>query len=212
MTLEKLYKIVNEAPKFGKMTVIQDKDGCYCIFSTPDHYGELRRSKSEEDLEKAKEDIGILSGFRKDEFLEIAEEDNWQFHSYIDISEFFDRSGFQENMKVRNIETREVSKIMCLDSEKVTVDNESLECFWPYEFIEPVHEEEEDEEIKVGDFVKYIPTGNIFEVENIWADSCFGKFKLTGGEFMEARAMMKFKGDSGHYPCGGDIKKVKNTR
>ena len=64
------------------------------------------------------------------------------------------------------------------------------------------------EEIKTGDWVIYKPTGHYFQIKEIWADSCFGEFKLQGGKLKEARAVMSFVGDSGHYPYGDDIEKL----
>jgi len=157
MTPEKLYQIVNEAPKFGKMAVIQDKDGYYCIFSTPDDSGDLRCSGFGKDLEIAKRKIGKFAGFTKDDFLERAKEENWQFHSYIDISEFFDRSGYEKEMKVRHIETGKIGIIKGLTSlfaNKIDRGSVNVEVedgninHWDYTSIEPVHEDEQTIQIE----------------------------------------------------------------
>ena len=59
--------------------------------------------------------------------------------------------------------------------------------------------------IKVGDTIRYKPTGSTFVVREIYADIITGEFELAGGTVEEARAILVLWGDSGHYPVGNNI-------
>ena len=146
MTPEKLYQIVKDAPKFGKMTVIKNKAGEYCIFSTPDRDSGFRQSDFMADIEEAKNWIGEFIGEHKDIFVKNAVREGWQFHSYIDIFEFFDRSGYKKGMKVRYIPTGKVGTITDIHKWWCVIDSEYE---GPYKDIEPVHEEEDTVDITV---------------------------------------------------------------
>lgn len=62
--------------------------------------------------------------------------------------------------------------------------------------------------IKRGDRVRYLPTGRVFVVEDVYVDSAVGTFVLPGGLLEERRAVIVPANDSGHYPVGKDIAKI----
>ncbi len=62
--------------------------------------------------------------------------------------------------------------------------------------------------IRVGDKVRYLPTGTIFDVKEIYVDGAVGTFCLPAGELLERRAVIIPSNDVGHYPVGDDIAKI----
>lgn len=68
--------------------------------------------------------------------------------------------------------------------------------------------QEDHDIIKVGDRVRYLPTGTVFVVKEIYVDAAVGTFALPGGLLEERRAMIVPENDSGHYPAGKDIVKI----
>ncbi len=67
---------------------------------------------------------------------------------------------------------------------------------------------EDHDIIKVGDSVRYLPTGTIFIVKEIYCDSAVGEFKLPAGLQKYRRAVIIPVNDSGHYSIGNDIAKI----
>lgn len=68
--------------------------------------------------------------------------------------------------------------------------------------------EQDHEIIKVGDQVRYLPTGTIFLVKEIYTDGAVGDFNLPSGTLKERRAVIIPANESGHYPIGEDIAKI----
>ncbi len=68
--------------------------------------------------------------------------------------------------------------------------------------------QEDHDLIKIGDRVRYLPTGTVFLVKEIYADAAVGTFVLPGGLLEERRAVIVPANDSGHYPVGKDIAKI----
>ena len=67
---------------------------------------------------------------------------------------------------------------------------------------------EDHDIIKVGDNVRYLPTGTIFLVKDIYCDGTVGEFKLPAGLQKYRRAVIIPANDSGHYPIDNDIAKI----
>ena len=68
--------------------------------------------------------------------------------------------------------------------------------------------EYDHEIIKVGDKVRYLPTGTIFLVKEIYSDGAVGNFDLPAGPLKERRAVIIPANESGHYSIGEDIAKI----
>jgi len=168
MNAQKILRQIREAPSYGKIAYVKDKFGRYCIFFTPDEFG-LRERGWCSSLERAKELVDREYGYTDEEIIERTEEGEWQV-GYIDISEFFDRSGYKVDMKVRNVKTGEVGEITSfhffnngVQVEQVEFENleyRIVSKHWFYENIEPVYEDEEEdkyEELRrnVGDDIYY---------------------------------------------------------
>ena len=67
---------------------------------------------------------------------------------------------------------------------------------------------EDHDIIKVGDSVRYLPTGTIFLVKEIYCDGAVGNFDLPLGPLKERRAVIVPANCAGHYPIGEDIAKI----
>ncbi len=67
---------------------------------------------------------------------------------------------------------------------------------------------ENHEIIKVGDSVRYLPTGAIFIVKEIYCDRSVGEFKMPAGLQKYRRAVIIPANDSGHYPVNNELAKI----
>lgn len=68
--------------------------------------------------------------------------------------------------------------------------------------------EEDHENIKVGDNVRYLPTGVIFIVKEIYCDGSVGVFKMPAGLQLYRRAVIIPANYSGHYPVNNELAKI----
>ena len=100
MNNEQLHNIVQNAHKFGKDTLLKEKDGLYQLFSTPDKDGNIRCSEWWKTEKEVLEHRGHCNGYPKEDFLQCAKEGNYQFVRYIDIHETYNIFGYTEGMKV----------------------------------------------------------------------------------------------------------------
>jgi hypothetical protein len=67
---------------------------------------------------------------------------------------------------------------------------------------------ENHEIIKVGDRVRYLPTGVIFTVKEIYCDGSVGKFKLPAGIQKYRRPVVIPENYAGHYPVNNELAKI----
>lgn len=75
-----LYNYINELAGSGWLSVVKDEDGTFYVFGTDrDENGKLRTSGWWGTEERALSHIGFCGGYSKEDFIELAEKDNWQF-------------------------------------------------------------------------------------------------------------------------------------
>ncbi len=67
---------------------------------------------------------------------------------------------------------------------------------------------EDHENINVGDRVRYLPTGAIFIVKEIYCDGSVGEFKMPAGLQKYRRAVIIPENYSGHYPVNNELAKI----
>lgn len=62
--------------------------------------------------------------------------------------------------------------------------------------------------IKVGDRVRYLPTGDVFVVKEIYCDGAVGEFRLPAGLQKYRRPVIIPENYAGHYPINDELAKI----